>query len=161
MTDGSGRYRRQGVIWLAVLVLAMMSPGYVKPAWAQDVNGAMQSFVQAMARKNPAGILAAFSQQTPWRFQPYEIGTGKPLKAAAVNPNQMTNDFRRKQGWYDFFMAEPNGYTFRINFMRNLPWKKRGPDTFVAPESDNGKTYIKWRLEGPKWVIAEIGETSP
>jgi hypothetical protein len=40
-------------------------------------------------------------------------------------------------------------------------WKKRGADTFVAPDSSSGDTYIKWRREGQKWVIGEIGETTP
>ena len=161
MTKGNSRFRRQGVIWLMVLVMAMMSCGYIQQACAQGVNEAMQSFIQAMAQKNPNGILSGFSQQTPWRYQPYEIGTGRPLKAAVVNPKRMADDFQQKQGWYDFFLADPNGYTFRLNFMRNKPWKKRGADTFVAPESDSGNTYVKWRLEGQRWVIAVIGETTP
>ena len=161
MAKGNSRFRRPGVIWLMALGMAIMSCGYIQPACGQDVNEAMQSFIQAMAQKNPHAILAAFSQQTPWKYQPYEIGTGRPLKAAVVNPKQMANDFRKKRGWYNFFLADPNGYTFRLNFMRNLPWKKRGADTFVAPESGSGNTYVKWRVEGQKWVIAVIGETTP
>jgi len=157
MTKGNSRCRRSGVICLLVLIMAMIGA----PAFARDVNQAMQSFIQAMAGKNPNGILAGFSQQLPWKYQPYEIGTGRPLKAAVVNPKQMAHDFQKKRGWYNFFLADPNGYTFRLNFMRNLPWKKRGADTFVAPESDSGNTYVQWRLEGQRWVIAVIGETTP
>ncbi len=161
MTKGSSLLRRQGVRWLLVLVMAMMSCGYLQPACAQGVNEAMQSFIQAMAQKNLPGILAAFSQQAPWKYQPYEIGTGRLLKAAVVSPKKMADDFQKKQGWYNFFLAEPNGYTFRLNFMRHQPWKKRGADTFVAPDSDSGNTYVKWRLEGQRWVIGVIGETTP
>jgi hypothetical protein len=161
MTTGNSRFRRHGVMWLMTLGLAIMSCGSIQQAWGQSVNEAMQSFVQAMAQKQPHGILAAFSQQRPWKYQPYEIGTGRPLKAEVINPRQMADDFQKKRGWYNFFLADPNGYTFRLNFMRNLPWKKRGPDTFVAPESDSGNTYVKWRLEGRSWVIAVIGETTP
>ncbi len=161
MFEGSSRFTRLTVMWLIVLVMAMMSCGYMREAYAQDVNEAMQTFIQAMAQKNPNGILSAFSQQTPWKYQPYEIGTGRPLKAAVVSPQQMANDFQKRQGWYDFFLADPNGYTFRLNFMRNKSWKKREADTFVAPESDSGNTYVKWRPEGQRWVIAVIGETSP
>jgi hypothetical protein len=161
MTWKSPRFRPQGVIWLIALVMVLISCGFAKQSFAQDVNQAMQSFIQAMAMKNPESIFSAFSRQTPWRYQPYEIGTGRPLKAQVVTPDQMANDLRKKQRWYDFFLAEPNGYTFRLNFMRNKPWKKRGADTFVAPESESGNTYVKWRLEGQKWVIAVIGETTP
>ena len=161
MTKRNSGFRRQGVIWLMTLGLAIMTWGYIQEAHAQSVDEAMQSFIQAMAQKNSHGIFAAFSQQTPWKYQPYEIGTGRPLKAEVINPGQMTNDFQKKRGWYNFFLADPNGYTFRLNFMRNLPWKKRGADTFVAPESDSGNTYVRWRLEGQRWVIAVIGETTP
>jgi hypothetical protein len=161
MTKGNLRFRRQRGIWLMALGMAIMSCGSIHPACAQDVNEAMQSFIQAMAQKNPDGILAAFSRQTPWKYQPYEIGTGRRLKAEVINPVQMANDFRKKRGWYNFFLEDPDGYTFRLNFMRHLPWKKRGANTFVAPESSSGNTYVTWRLEGQRWVIAVIGETTP
>jgi hypothetical protein len=161
MTAGNSRLRRHGVIGLMILGLAILSCSSIRPAWAQGVNEAMQSFIQAMAQKQPNAIQAAFSPQAPWKYQPYEIGTGRPLKASVVTPGQMADDFQKKQGWYNFFLADPNGYTFRLNFMRNLPWKQRGADTFVAPKSDSGNTYVKWRLENQKWVIAVIGETTP
>ncbi len=153
--------RRLKAIGVSVMMLALLGCLGGSEAAAQDVNAAMQAFIQAMAGKNVNGILAAFSQQTPWKYQPYEIGTGKALKTAVVTPKQMLGDFQKKRGWYNFFMADPNGYTFRLNFMENKPWKKRGADTFVAPDSDSGKTYVTWRQEGQKWVIAEIGETTP
>ncbi len=109
MPKGNSRFSRQGAIWLMALGLAMLSCGSVQPADAQGVDAAMQSFTKAMAQKNLHGILAAFSPQTPWKYQPYEIGTGRPLKAATVNPKKMANDFREKKGWRDFFLAEPNG----------------------------------------------------
>lgn len=157
MTKRNSRCRGSGVICLLVLIMAMIGT----PAFAQDVNQAMESFMQAMAGKNPKGILAAFSQQKAWLYQPYEIGTGRALKGDIVNPNQMAQDFQNKRGWYNFFLADPNGYTFRLNFMHNKPWKKYGPDTFVAPDSADGKTYITWRLEGQRWIIFVIGETTP
>ena len=50
---------------------------------------------------------------------------------------------------------------FRVNFLDGKMWKKRGPHTFVAPDSDSGNTYVAWRQEGGTWVIAQIGETGP
>jgi hypothetical protein len=161
MTRGFSFFRRQGAIGIIILFIATLSWESVNQAEAQDVNEAMQSFIQAMVSKNPAAILSAFSRQSPWRYQPYEIGIGRRLKQTMITPEKMTRDFQQKSGWYDFFLADPNGYTFRVNFMHSNQWKKRGADTFVAPDSDSGNTYIKWRLEGPKWVIGEIGETTP
>lgn len=161
MTGGFSRFKVQGAACLVILLLALLSWGSVNQAYAQDVNEAMQSFIQAMANKDSAAIFSAFSRQSPWRYQPYEIGTGRRLKLAVVTADKMAKDFQQKTGWYDFFLADPNGYTFRLNFMHSNNWKKRGADTFVAPESSSGNTYIKWRREGQGWVIGEIGETTP
>ena len=73
----------------------------------------------------------------------------------------MAKDFAAQKGWYGFFFNEPNGYTFRINFRQGEMWKKKGPNTFVCPQSDSGNTYVTWRQEGGKWVIQKIGETGP
>ena len=73
----------------------------------------------------------------------------------------MAKDFAAKQGWYGFFFDEPNGYTFRVNFRQGEMWKKKGPNTFVCPQSDSGNTYVAWKPEGGKWVIQKIGETGP
>ena len=161
MVRGRFFFRRQVAAGGFFLLIAILGWVPVNQAEAQDVNEAMQSFIQAMVNKNPAAIAAAFSRQSPWRYQPYEIGTGRRLKPAVIAPEQMVRDFQQKSGWYDFFMADPNGYTFRVNFMHSNQWKKRGTDTFVAPDSDSGNTYIKWRREGQRWVIGEIGETTP
>ncbi len=53
MFEGSSRFTRLSTMWLIVLVMAMMSCGYIREAYAQDVNEAMQTFIQAMAQKNP------------------------------------------------------------------------------------------------------------
>jgi hypothetical protein len=144
-----------------MLLISIIACPPIHQAEAQEVNEAMQAFVQAMVHKNPTAIFSAFSRQSPWKYQPYEIGTRRRLKTATVAPDKMARDFQQKTGWYDFFMADPNGYTFRVNFMNSNRWKKRGADTFVAPDSESGDTYIKWRREGQKWVIGEIGETTP
>jgi hypothetical protein len=61
-----------------------------------------------MVRKNPPAILSAFSRQMPWRYQPHDISTGRPLKARLVSPDQLADGFRQKKGWYDFVLADPN-----------------------------------------------------
>lgn len=154
-------FNRPGAKYIFILLLAMFAWGPVNQSEAQEVSDAMQSFIQAMVNKDPAAILSAFSRQSPWKYQPYEIGSRRRLKTATVTPDKLARDFQQKTRWYDFFMADPNGYTFRINFMDGKHWKKRGADTFVAPDSSSGDTYIKWRREGQKWVIGEIGETTP
>jgi hypothetical protein len=96
-------------------------------------------------------VLAAFSRQTPWRYVNYEIGTGKELSSRMVSFTQMAADFQQRTGWY----------TFMVLFLRGEPWQKRGAYTFVPPDIGTARTLITWRQEGVRWVIAEIGETTP
>jgi hypothetical protein len=152
-------FRQLGPVCLVLVTLVLLWSGTIFPAQTQDVDQAMQAFIQAMGNKDSAGILAAFSRQSPWRYQPYEIGTGRRLKPAIITPARLAQDFQKKSGLYDFFHSEPNGYTFRVNFMGNNQWRRQGPDTFIAPDS-TGDTYIKWRQEKGGWVIGEIGETT-
>ena len=152
--------RPKKAVWLAILVLTVLALGQVQWAGAQDSEAAMRDFTQAMFKKNPQGVLAAFSRQSPWRYVAFEIGSGKQLSAEMIAPAKMATDFQKKTGWYNFFLAEPNGYTFMVLFFEGKPWKKRGPDTF-APSDGDTKTRIKWRQEGSRWVIAEIAETGP
>jgi hypothetical protein len=152
------RHRRAGVVLLALMVVGL---GYAGWAAAQGVDGAMDAFVQAMHRKNPQAVLAAFSRQSPWRYVNYEIGTGRQLASRTVSFQQMAADFQRKTGWYRFFLDEPDGYTFMVEFIHGKPWHRRGANKFVPPEVGTSKTHITWRQEGGRWVIAEIGETTP
>jgi len=84
-----------------------------RSGFRQDVDEAMQSFIRSMAGKDTNGILSGFSQKMPWKYQPYEIGTGRPLPAEVVNPKQMANDFQKKLGCMIFSspipMATPSG----------------------------------------------------
>ena len=152
------RSRRAGLV---ILALAGVGLGYAGGAAAQGVDGAMDAFIQAMHRKNPPGVLAAFSRQTPWQYVNYEIGTGRIRQSRTVSFQQMSADFRRRTNWYRFFMDEPDGYTFMVLFLRGQPWRKISPYTFVPPVEGTSRTHITWRQEGGRWVIAEIGETTP
>jgi hypothetical protein len=152
------RSRRAGLVIVALVAAGL---GYAGGAQAQGVDGAMGAFSQAMHWKNPQGVLAAFSRQTPWRYIDYEIGTGKELSSRMVTFAQMAADFQRRTGWYRVFMDEPHGYTFMVEFIHGKPWPRRGAETFVLPEAGTSKTHITWRQEGGRRVIAEIGETTP
>lgn len=153
--------KRQMAAGIIIISIAMLGYGLVNQAEAEDVDGSMQSFMQAMVNKNSTAIFAAFSQQSPWKYQPYDINSGRRLSPVTITPAELRRDFQQKSGWFNFFMEDPDGYTFRVNFIHQKPWKKREAETFVAPDSSTGNTYIKWRREGQNWVIAEIGETTP
>lgn len=143
------------------LVLVLLIPAAGRGFDAGGPGKAMNAFVQAMQTKNAQGVLAAFSRRQPWRFIGYEIGTGRPLNSNMVSYAQMSRDFQTRGKWNHFFFDEPNGYTFRLNFKKGTVWKKAGNTFFRSGTDRSVRHYIKWRQEGGKWVIAEIGDTSP
>jgi hypothetical protein len=148
---------------ILALILAISGLAWISAAWASDQapDQAMRAFIDAMRRKDKAAVLTFFSPTSPWQYMGYEIGTNKVVANKTINYQTMANDFAARKGWYGFFFHEPNGYTFRVNFIDGKMWKKRGPNTFVSPDSDSGRPAITWKQEGGKWVIQKITETTP
>ena len=56
--------KRQMAAGIIIISIAMLGCWLVNQAEAQDVDGAMQAFMQAMVNKNSTAIFAAFSQQS-------------------------------------------------------------------------------------------------
>jgi hypothetical protein len=158
---GKNRMVQWGILSALILTLSVCAWNYSAAAADQGPDQAMRSFIDAVVRRDKAGILASFSTTSPWQYLGYEIGTGKIVANRMVKYEVMAKDFAAQKGWYGFFFNEPNGYTFRINFRQGEMWKKKGPNTFVCPQSDSGNTYVTWKPEGGKWVIQKIGETGP
>lgn len=150
-----------GMIVAFALVLSGL--GWISGATAADQgpDQAMRAFIDAVVRKDKSAVLSFFSPTSPWQYVGYEIGTGKVIATKMVSYQEMAQDFASRKGWYGFFFDEPNGYTFRVNFRPGEMWKKRGPNTFVCPQSSSGNTYVVWMPQGGKWVIQKIGETGP
>ncbi len=71
--------QRQMAAGIIIMSIAMLGCWLVNQAEAEDVDGAMQAFRQAMVSKNSTAIFAAFSQKSPWKYQPYDINSGSPL----------------------------------------------------------------------------------
>jgi hypothetical protein len=155
------RMMQAGMILALILALTGLDWSYGAAAADQGPDQAMRAFIDAVVRKDKAAILASFSTTSPWQYVGHEIGTGKVIATKRVSYQTLAQDFDAQKGWYGFFFHEPNGYTFRINFRAGEMWKKKGPTTFVCPQSDSGNTYVSWKSEGGKWVIAKIGETGP
>lgn len=146
---------------VGLMLWAGMSWGSDAPATSNSPDPAMRAFTQAMLRKDPRRLLAFFPRESAWKFQSYEIGTNKLTSSNQVSYAKLVNDFQKKTNWYGFFFNDPNGYTFRLHFIRGERWRKEGPDLFIAPRSEDGRTYIRWKRERGRWVIAEISETAP
>jgi len=158
---GKSRMVRLGLMLALILALTGLDWSHSAAAADQTPDQAMRSFIDAVVRKDKSAVLAFFSPTSPWQYIGYEIGSNKVVANQMITYQMMTKDFANRKGWYSFFFDEPNGYTFRVNFREGEMWKPKGRHTFVCPQSGSGNTYVDWRPEGGKWVIAKIGETGP
>ena len=148
-----------GIVVL-LMTLALCLPQLVLGAGADGgLDRTMQVFVAAVKSRNPAGILAAFSRTTPWQHVTYDVTNQSRVGSrTAVTYTQMERDFHKKTGWYDRFFGFEGAQMLcdNINYMGKGITKGT---TFTPVDSTLGRFYIKWRQEGGRWVIEEIGET--
>jgi hypothetical protein len=158
--------RKSGIVRLGMilaLILIMSGLAGSSGAWAsnQSPDQAMRAFIDAMVRKDASAVLSFFPRTSSWQYLAYEIGTGKLVTLKTTSVGEMRHDFAKKLGWYGFFFPiDTPGYTFQVNFLDGKMWKMRGPNIFVAPNSDDGRPSITWKQEGERWVIEKIAETT-
>lgn len=131
------------------------------PAKDGGPEAAMKAFIEAMVNKDSNAVLSFFPQQSTCKLIPYVIGSKTPEKVNTISYDRLKNDFANKKGWYVFFFEKPNGWTYNVEFRRGEMWRKKSGNLFAAPDSSEGHTYIKWKQEGDRWVIAELAYVHP
>lgn len=152
-----------GVLGL-VLALALCLPQMLQGAEADGgPDGAMRAFLSALKSKNTTGVLAAFSRTTHWQLVSYDITSpGRIIDRKAITYAQLVRDFSHRQGWYEYLIDNYRGLEGGDTLgdtMRGMPkWYKNGN---IFGRGSEYPFYIKWRPEGGRWVIAEIGHTPP
>lgn len=142
-----------------LLVMALCFPQMVLAAEANDgLDRAMQTFTQAMHSRDRQGVLAAFSRTTPWKYISFNGFTNKQDSQSSVTYAEMAREFKARKGfWYDKFMENRPTEHFRDEYFHGQKWLRQGNTFFANPKEPSG-FFLKWRQEGGKWVIAEIGE---
>lgn len=146
-----------------VLALALCLPQMLQGAEADGgPDGAMRAFLSALKSKDTTGVLAAFSQTTPWQMVNYDIGNPRRIiDRKTITYGQLARDFHVRKGWFeDFIEYTGDGHTMG-DTIRGMPkWYKNGNTFSNGYEKGKlAKFYIKWRPEGRRWFIAEIGNS--
>ncbi len=151
-------------IFSFLLVLGLGLAIIPQGAWAGDfqgADGAMQAFYEAMIRKDSRTVLGSFSPKTGFKLISYEIGQNSPETITTVFYDKLKMDFAVRTGLYQFFFAKPDGWEYNVEFRQGEPWRKGPNNTYFAPQSSMGHTYIKWKQEGNRWVIDELAYVHP
>jgi len=129
------------------------------PTVETSLDQVLLAFERALRTSNSQEILSAFSHTSPWRFISYDIITGRRLALKSVTFAQLEKDFKTRQGWWHFFIGDPDGdANYATQFMHGIKWRRQGNTFFV---DSIPKNYLKWRQEEGRWVIAEIGLPAP
>ncbi|HYJ89150.1 MAG TPA: hypothetical protein VEW46_23990 [Pyrinomonadaceae bacterium] len=120
---------------------------------AASLETAMRKFIAAFRRPDAAAFLSLFSRS---RF----FYANNPMNEmrVAVTYSELEQDLRRKGDWYCSYLKRCDGLdAFVDNIGDGQMWAHIGAATFVPPGSNaSSLTFVKWRKENGRWVIAEI-----
>jgi hypothetical protein len=131
------------------------------------LEAAMREYIDALAARDDRRFLALFTRTTPVLVvdnieSPAHVGT---LTAA-----EMARDFRKRDGWYHVIFGENVDPVtgdreldyYAEGFDNRMMWRRHGPGLYVKPWSslDDGlrrMSYVRWKKDGGRWVVEEIG----
>jgi hypothetical protein len=125
----------------------------LSPADSASLDSAMRTLIDSLRKKNVQTFLSLFSRS---RF----FYANNPMNEMriAVPYSELASDLRRKGEWYCTYMARCNELdAFTDNINEGEMWPRVGLTSFAPPGSEGESlTYVKWRKENGRWVIAEI-----
>lgn len=135
-----------------------------------SADAPMRQFINALLRRDTKMFLAAFSRTEPFKLVNI-IAKGTPYHTQEVSYVKLAADVRKREGLYWTFLereSEGTMKSFHDAFVDNVKgtggrmWRRVEGNKYVRPDVKVGdagydNNYVKWRREGRRWVIAEIG----
>jgi hypothetical protein len=115
----------------------------------------MRVFIDALKNRDTDIFLTLFS-----RSRPFYANNPMNVIRVPVAYSKLAADVRNKQGLYWDYLERGDGGMYDA-FVDNIGdgkmWRRVGRDKFVPPDSDDSSnTFVRWRRDGRKWVVAEI-----
>jgi hypothetical protein len=118
-----------------------------------SLEAAMRKFIAAFKKPDATAFLSLFSRT---RF----FYANNPLNEmrVAVSYAELERDLRRKGEWYCSYLQRCDELdAFVDNIGDGEMWPHIGGGKFVPPGQDaSSPTFVKWRKEAGRWVVAEI-----
>lgn len=123
----------------------------------------MEQFVKALNEADAPAFLSFLSKKKSLRWRNYQATGDEP---SLISYKEIARDFSAQKGlYYSFLVREDDGaikgaYDCFADKASDEPWLQRRPATFYPPGDTGpftkGDSYVRWRKEDGKWVIAEI-----
>ena len=149
---------RRGISTYSLLIIVPPSEQHsntqtLSPADSTSLETAMRKFIAAFKKPDATAFLSLFSRS---RF----FYANNPLNEmrVAVPYSELERDLSRKGEWYCSYLKRCDGLdAFVDNIGDGEMWSRAGGAKFVPPGSDaSSPTFVRWRKEAGRWVIAEI-----
>ena len=130
------------------------TPGPTEPA-----SHAMARLVAAMQAQD-LSALATLLPSTATLTMSSTLDA-KRRRATLYTPRALRRDLDARQGFHELLFGFQGDDSLRDVFVLTdfRAWVSAGPDRFRPPGAAyaDGRTFVRWRREGTRWVIAEIG----
>jgi hypothetical protein len=161
-----------------ILSLVLLIPGITysqqpsvvvetKSAKAEDIGaasleGTMKKFIESLKKKDTKTFLSCFSRSAPFRIKNVIQEPNSPYYIISVSYSELAADLNAKKGYYWVFLDRGHDgamdcFADAVDEAEGRMWDKVTDDKFVPPGYDSSdSSYVKWKKEGKRWVVAEI-----
>ena len=157
--------RARLILWPLLLLIALAPPARTRAQHGHDrqsrvarptaLDLAMRGFINALKKRGAEAFLSFFS-----RSRPFYANNPMNVIRVPVPYSKLAADVRKKRGFYWDYLERGEGGMYDA-FVDNIGdgrmWRRVGGNKFVPPGSDaSSLTFVRWRRDGQRWVIAEI-----
>lgn len=124
------------------------------------LRAAMRTFINALRSRNTVAFLSLFSRTRPfYHLNPMNVGSKEHFRDT-ISYARLASEVRKKGDLY-WLLLERGDHGNYDAFVDHVPdasmWTRVKGNKFVPPgEEITSHTYVRWRKEGGRWVIAEI-----
>jgi hypothetical protein len=129
---------------------------------ADDLDDAMQGYLDAVHYANTVAFLHCFSHNDKWRFVSYRAGTSAIVGTTAFSYDETEEAINKRGGFYSAFFVGTPQYRYRDRIAAHpfSSWHRVDDNVFRLAESE-GISFVRWRKDDNQWVIASIGDDAP
>lgn len=131
-------------------------------ARADDLDDAMQRYLDSIRYANTVAFLHCFSHTQKWKFVSYRAGTSAIVGTTTLTYDQTEEAIQKHLGFYTAFFKGMAQYSYpaRICAHPLSMWRRMEENVYRLPETE-GISFVRWRQEDGQWIIASIGDDAP